>query len=478
MRTSRRVLVVVVLAAALSAPVVFDGAGDRGSDTVFSGRPAFTMPMLDPATALSSSWFCAGGSAAPDGNANVTVVVANATDEPRSGRLTWVPSDGEPVTVPIELPPLSRIDARATNRIQAAHVAAVVEVDGGGVAVEHTVAGPAGADAAACSPSASDSWYLANGATTKDAVLHLAIFNPFAGDAVLDVAFATNEGLDEPEAVQAYVVPARSLRVIDVTQTVRRRTSVATTVRARTGRVVVEGIQTFDGSEGRRGLGLTPAAPAPGEEWWFSEGLITEGVSERFHVYNPGDGDAVVEVNFVLEPGRAPVEPVEVTVPPRSAIAVDAAESGVPADSGHAANVRSLNSRPVVVERELAAGPPAGRRGYASTLGARSPAEQWVLAAGEASDAVDEWLIVHNPGSSPATVSVVALAGGQRLPIEGLDRVDLVAAGRLAVRMGDRLQRPQLALLVRADVPVVVERSLFAPTGVGLSAAIGLPVRR
>jgi len=241
--------------------------------------------------------------------------------------------------------------------------------------------------------------------------------------------------------------------------------------------VVVEAVQTFDGSEGRRGLGLTPAAPAAGEDWWFSEGMVTEGISERFHVYNPGDRDAVVELSFVLPPGGDPVEPVEVTVPPRSAVVVGAADSGLPANTAHATNVRSLNGQPVVVERELSAGPPAGRRGYASTLGARAPAERWVLAAGEASDAVDEWVIVHNPGSSPARVSIVALASGQRLPIEGLAEVELEAAGRLAVRMGDRLQRPQLALLVEADVPVVVERSLFAPRGVGLSAAIGLPVR-
>jgi hypothetical protein len=63
-------------------------------------------------------------------------------------------------------------------------------------------------------------------------------------------------------------------------------------VEARVGRLVVDRIQTFDGSLGPRGMDVTLGVPAPQRVWVFPDGVVTDGVTEVFSVFNPGDEPA------------------------------------------------------------------------------------------------------------------------------------------------------------------------------------------
>jgi hypothetical protein len=83
--------------------------------------------------------------------------------------------------------------------------------------------------------------------------------------------------------------------------------------------------------------------------------------------------------------------------------------------------------------------------------------------------------VVHNPGRRPATISVVVLAGGQRLAVEGLQSVRVAAGRRQAFRLGDHLQRPETPMVVESTTPVVVESTLYGPGSIGFSFAMGIP---
>ena len=76
--------------------------------------------------------------------------------------------------------------------------------------------------------------------------------------------FLTDAGVQAPEAFQGLVVPRRS-RGLDAGRTTwsRRQDHVATFVHARTGRVVAERSQRFDGTEGRFGIAVSLGATAP-----------------------------------------------------------------------------------------------------------------------------------------------------------------------------------------------------------------------
>ena len=66
-------------------------------------------------------------------------------------------------------------------------------------------------------------WYFAAGTTVKGAQQYLVLFNPFGDDAIVDVSFLTDAGVQEPDDLQALVVPRRSRVTIPVQDAVPRQ---------------------------------------------------------------------------------------------------------------------------------------------------------------------------------------------------------------------------------------------------------------
>lgn len=475
--TVRRLPVVLVLLAALVGLVVVARDDRPATDRPFGRSGTDVAALADPDGSLSSTWYCAGGTAEDGGHANLTVVIANTSGSARAGSVTWVTTPGEPETVPFTLAPRDSTSLDARRSVSGPVVSAVVESAGGGIVVEHLIAGPRGRSAAPCASDPSTSWYLAGGTTQRDAAQVLAVFNPFPDDAVVDVTFETENGRRRPAALRGMPIAARSTAHIDVGGIIGRHATTATTVTARAGRIVVDRVQRFDGSAGRTGLALTLAAPARSTSWWFPDGVHGDTTTERWHLYNPGRTEALVSVEVVPAEGEAP-EPRDITVPPHGIATVVAGdpEGGLAAGVAHATTIRSLGDVPIVAERELDVRGTA-RRGWASVPGSPLAARRWAFAIGEASDAVDEWIVVQNAGPRAVTVSVVALAGFRRLAIDGLGALEIPPAGRLAIRLGDHLQRGPLPIVVEASAPVVVERDLYLVGQTGVTTTMGVPLR-
>lgn len=468
--------VLVIIAALVAGLLVLD------RDVTAPERPAFgqprvnPMPVADGEDVLASTWYCAAGTAMDGGSANLTLVVANAAESRASGTVTWFPAGADPVAKSIDVPASGVLNLAAADDVDAQVVSAIVDVRGGGIAVEHVVSGSRGASVAPCASDASDTWYFANGVTERDAVEVLALFNPFPDDAVVDITFATDAGRVEPAALAGLPVAAGSTTLVNVHDHVRRQAITASAVVARNGRLVVDRVQSFDGSTGRRGVSLALGAPDLRDAWTFPEGLWTDGLAQRWHVFNPGDLEAEVSLEIVASQGD-PIEPVDLAVPPKSQLVIDAsAIDRVAAGVAHSSSIVSLNGVPVVAERSLDARSPSPRRGWTSSLGSPLARPRWVLPLGEASGNTDEWVVVHNPSAEEVTVSVTALAGGQVLAVEGLQDLDVGPGSRIAVRLGDHIRRSPLPLLVEATGDVVVERDLYRVDTIGISTIIGIPL--
>jgi hypothetical protein len=471
-----RGIVLVLIAALLVVMGILDRDTTAPKPDEF-GRPRVSpMPIADGDDVLASTWFCAGGTASSGGAANLSVVVANSAESKATGTITWYPVGADPVTTPIDIPASGAVTKAAVDAVDAQVVSAVVDVRGGGVAVEHVVSGDRGASVAPCASDASPTWYFANGTTERDAVEVLALFNPFPDDAIVDITFATDEGRAEPAALQGLPIAANSTTLVDVHDHVRRQAVTSAAVVARSGRLIADRIQSFDGVLGRRGMSLTLGAPELAEEWTFPEGLWTDGLIQQWHVFNPGDREAEVSLEVVTDVGD-PIEPIDLTVPARAQVTIDAAGTErIPKGAAHSSTIVSLNGVPVVAERLLDAQPPAPRRGWASSLGAPVAHARWLLPLGEVSGNTDEWVVVHNPSPEPLTVSITALAGGQLLDVEGLQDLDIAPGERIAVRLGDHIERSPLPLLVEATGNVVVERDLYRVSGVGITTTMGIPL--
>jgi hypothetical protein len=562
-----RIPALVVLGALLVGGLVLDRASSEpGATRVVRDlgpvAPGIALPAAAPPGSLTSTWFCAGGTAEDDGFADHTVVIQNARSEAVTATITVVggsilppppdPPDSEddlvdgvagvtddettddettddettddetedtadadadaaddeddeddedegdgpttttteapplpryePVVEEVEVPALARVEVRLGELIDAELAGAVVEVDGGEVAVEHTISGDLGEASAPCATTAGTSWSFPWGATNLGNRELLVLLNPFPDDATLDVEFATDEGIRTPGRFGSFVVPGRSVRAAYVDEsTLRDQISAQITLRA--GRVVVDRIQLLTGEgpgDDRQGMTLGTGAPAPAEVWAFPDGLVDEGVEEQIIVYNPNEEPAEVEVEVRLDDPQEHgfPEPFSLSIAPRRySTVVLGDEDRIPPGVDHATLVRSLNRVPVVAERLLTAVDPAERSGVSAALGAPVTAATWFFPAGGPTDELDQWVTLLNLSTTDtATASFTGLANGRALDIADLDAVEVPPGARVSVRLGDHVERARLALVIEADGPIVAERGLYRVDELGMSNVLGIPL--
>ena len=478
----------IAVAGVIGVGVTVDPRDGSVTDAADGPTPAALSELAPPADALGSTWYCAGGTAEEAGHADHLVAVANFGDDDVEVVLTAIPGavagsvpSATPEVDELTIAAHSRQTVRLADLVQAPYAAAIVEAGRGEVAVEHSVTGEDDFDGAPCASSSSSTWYLAAGATTRDAHEELTLFNPFPDDAVVDITFVTPDGLRSPPVFSGLIVPGRRVVAVDVGAVVSRHPNVATSIVARSGRLVVDRLQSFDGSDGPAGLAVTPAAPAPALVWNLPDGVVGEGISEIVTVYNPTDQAAEVDVEVDLDPTDDPSQPVAadpfaLPVPPRGFAQVDVgADDRVPDGRGHTITVRSQNGVSVVAERWIRAGAPATRSGLAATLAGPVVATRWLSPTGGATSQVAEILTLVNPAADGiARVTITAAAASEQLAIAGLEDLEVPAQGRVVIDLGQYIDGLDLQVVVSSTLPIVVERGVSLLAG-GIAQSILIP---
>lgn len=513
--------------------VVPASPGDESAAPLAIDALAAPSPAGDDA--LSSTWYCAGGTATGEGMAEQTVVVANPTSDPVEGTLTVFTGrlapplassatltagtntvsgaaaaalDPPTSTTTTPVPPLARAGARdrgapvehefrvpaqsrRTFRLaeltHARLASALVEVDSAGVAVEHQVEGPAGSDTAHCSSTASDTWHFAWGATTRDAREVLVLFNPFPSDVVVDAHFATNRGERGPRRWKGFVVPARSVVGVDVGDDVTRRTDVAATIRARSGQLIVDRLQAFDGRLGTGGLSVGLGQATPATDWLFAHGRVARGTSERVVLYNPGDDVAEVEVGLEgIDREHLQPQPFKVVVRPGHYETVDYdAEPRVEKGVSHATVVRSRNGVPVVAERVMTFGAPpltaaaAPRRDLSVASPSPVASTQWSFpVAGRAGDERARYMVMNPASDRAAQVTLTLFDRGRAVDIDASHAVTVPPGQRATLTVpADQLATAgrEATVVLRSDAPVVSERTVVR-NGLTTTVGAGIPL--
>ncbi|MGH9192202.1 MAG: DUF5719 family protein, partial [Acidimicrobiales bacterium] len=376
---------------------------------------------------------------------------------------------------------------------------------GGAVVVDHRVTGPHGVDVGPCTSATAPVWHLASGATTRDAREVVVLFNPFPTDAIVDIGFHTDAGSREPVRFQGFPVAAGTVVGVDIGDDVAREPQVSATLRTRTGRVVVERLQEFDGSLGPEGLAVALGVPEPAPAWAFADGAVDDGRTERIIVYNPNDQRAQVEVRVVpTSDERAPApQPFRLSIRAGASSVVDyGAEERVTAGVEHATVVRSTNGVPVVAERAMTqvvesdeeddaddgadgadaedvadaedgdeeSSEAADRTGDITTgPGSVVAAHRWAFASSVDNDGAGFAVFNPDPERS-ARVTLLAVADGRKAEFGSARDVEVPAAGRVTLAGA-----AAAAWIVESEAPMVVERVVLGEDGVRLAAGVGIP---
>jgi hypothetical protein len=478
-RIRRGPILLVVIAALVAAVVVQQGASSStGAHTSAAVRVGVSVP---PADAASSAWYCAEGTSSPDGRADETVIVASLADTRVDATITVMPGgDREPASERLRLAPGEETRVQVSDILATPEPGVIVEIAGGQAAVSHQLVHGNDVAVEPCTRAAGPDWYFASGTTLEGSEDDLALFNPFGDDAIVDVSFLTDTGVQEPDALQAVVVPRRSRITIPVQDDVLRQEQVATHVHARVGRIVAEHSQIFDGTvpdsgPTRQGIAVSLGARSPATEWRIPAGTTENGGTASLALANFSDAEAHVEVHVVMV-GDQQLQPQTVTVPPRGVVTTDVT-TRVPLGTEYAvtATARDVDGRQVPVVAELLASwaPSSSTTGVAATVGTPVAARRWVVPQPDAD--ADAFLTVLNPGADPITAEL--------LPADSVDRrVGPTSEPELAVAPGKaKVLKVVLgsgaggALVITAQHPIVVGLTVLGNAGASISTAIPDP---
>jgi hypothetical protein len=453
----RRLFLVVVLVAVFGGIAVVDRVVGRSPESLASApAPALATQRVAPAGVESAAWYCAGGTA-PGGEADPTVLLANTGARSVSGTVTSASAGSAPSSAPVTVPARGSTEVHLTG---AADVAASVVLDGGGVGAWLRVTGPAGWSVAPCASAPAGQWYFPHGSTRTGDAMALALYNPSATDAVVDITLLTSTGgVVAPAAYQGIDVAPGSVVVENVGDHVQNDPSIAAEAVAVSGTFVAFERQTT-AQPGAGGLSLVQGAPGSATTWAFAQSTDRSGGSVTYTVLNPSAQSARVSVSIGLQHGSA--APLTLSVAPQSTVRLSAGDqTRIPVDTPYSLTFASGVG--IVVGREVDA--PAG--GSAPLVGinrAVSPgATRWLVPKVPAPGTGAWYLAVANVAGRPVTLTVRSLSGSGWSTVPGV-------AGRVApgqpVMIGPNPGSPigTTVLEVTASGPVAVQLDA-APAG-------------
>jgi Family of unknown function (DUF5719) len=457
------------------------GVADRLVHRAAAGAtPPAPVSSVAPVDVESSSWYCEGGTAALGSSAVTSVDLVNTSSVAVSGTLSAVSDLGSTASEAITVPALSQIVEVPGLLTGGNFVATTVELDGGGVLVTESVAGPVGWSVSPCSRSTAPVWYFASGSTINGNTLTLSLFNPTTTDAVVDMTFITPAGISVPQPFEGIVVQPRQLVVEHVDAYVQDATSVSSIATARTGAIVASELESTS-SGGVSGLSVRLGVPNLFGQWFLPETVDIPGGATTITVFNPTD--RIDRVAVTVHPGTAPPALFTDTIAPRTAWVFDtSSQTRIPAGAAFLTTVSVRSGPGVVVDRTVAgtSSLPSPQFGEVTGLsvGPAEPASSTALFPGPGNPAHPivlgaqaEVLSVVNPGATPIQASLWALVAGQ----------GRVALGTMTVPAGssvafDRTELGKvggLPLEVTADHPVLALEDLAPTASAGVVSVLG-----
>jgi hypothetical protein len=313
-------------------------------------------------------------------------------------------------------------------------------------------------------------WAFSGGSTTPGNTLRLALFNPAAPAATVNISFLTATGPVTPQAYQGLVIPPGRLVVENVGQFVQRASDVATFVTSQAGGLVSSEFQQST-SGGAMGLSLRLGSPGLSKVWRFPQTTDGQASTVTFHLANPAAQAVTATVSFGLSSGS--VTPRRLSIPPLSVVDfVASATAGLPHSVPFAVSVDA--SAPIVVGRSVFAGNGAAPPTWGSSSGTVTLATHWLVPgpgvthAPATAHAAAKSLAVANPGPTTAHVQVVRLGGSHVVARFG------VAPGRLVV-LGAKLVGDLATYSVMSSVPVGVEEDSRPSGASGVVSSTGFP---
>jgi hypothetical protein len=297
---------------------------------------------------------------------------------------------------------------------------------------------------------------LAEGATGTFFDLDVLVANPTATPAPIVARFLREQA---PPITQTLTVNPMSRVTIHVdTIPGLEGTSPSTIIESTNGVPLVVERTMFWDAEHYGAHGGT-AVDGPRTRWLFAEGSQGTFFSTFVLLANSGTTPATVNMTFLRE-GVGPVT-LPFTVAPASRLTVSAANHPELVNQSFSIVVDS--TVPIIAERAMYFGTARFWDGGHASAGVPEASRNWSLAEGATGPFFETFILVGNPNTTPANISMTFLTDAG----QALTRPFTIAAnGRLTVNIetvDPSLANAAVSTTVSSDVPVIAERAMYWP---------------
>ena len=334
----------------------------------------------------------------------------------------------------------------------------------------------AGAGAALCSESPSDSWFFPVGSSQLNVGERLLLYNPFPGEAVARVTFFTPTGDETTEGLDDVPVPSRGWTEVDVREFIETKKLISARVDAVRGRLIAWRV-LFNKVEGRaHGVGFTLGAPEGSDTWLFPHGVLGDGAEQTLTLFNPTEQETSVTITVVSAGiDFVPVnELTEIQLEPRTSqeISLSGVKLKRDADFAHSSViVAAERGVEIIAERSLFVDEPT-LQGFATEIGTAKPGTRWLLPPLGRSVSSDS-IALLNTGSIEARVEVrLFTLHGTKAP-EALAGLVVGPGRRLEKALDDYSGDAPFFAVVTSDQPITVERLGYSGAGNDLTDVMG-----
>lgn len=195
--------------------------------------------------------------------------------------------------------------------------------------------------------------------------------------------------------------------------------------------------------------------PQASKTWYLAEGYTALNFDEYVLVQNPGKAATTVAMSFMRE-GQTPCY-ASFKVMPQSRFTLNVKD--VPGCESSSISTKVESSEPVVCERSMYFNY-NGFIGGHNSCGVTSPQKEWYLAEGYTAQSYDTYVLVQNPSTSAANVTMTLLRkDGYKQDV----RFALAAQARKTVRLDDvaGFEAAEVSTRVTADRGIIAERAMY-----------------
>ncbi|MDI6830182.1 MAG: SpoIID/LytB domain-containing protein [Actinomycetota bacterium] len=384
------------------------------------------------------------------------LLLQNPGDVPAVCTITYMFPGGGATEETCEVAPHSRHTICVNDRVQNAEVSIAVDSEQPVVAeramyFDFLGNGIKGGHACMGLPEARDAWCFAEGYTGGEFDTFFLVQNPNQAQAHLEVSFLGNGG--EVDRLY-YTLPPSSRMTIWMDMEPGMEDGEFSAHFQSDLPVVAERAMYFR-YRGHAGGSAAEGTPSPERAWYFAEGYTGDEFDTYILLANPEEEAAEAKLTFMLPDATTRELSLEVAARSRVTVHVD----DLPGLGNAEFSTRVEADRPMVAERAMYFSY-FGRRGGHTAMGVREPAEAWYFAEGYTGGAFDTYLLLQNPGDSPAKVVLTYMKGdGNTFEQEVL----ISGRSRYTVHVDDLpgLGNAEFSTRVEADRPLVAERAMY-----------------